>query len=276
VGALPGDPLAAFLPHALPRGVSFLCASRPRHPYVSSLEARDGDFVQLDLDGSDSAADNDATVRMFWESVAGPLGLDARFVDEAVARAGGNVQHAVQLRRQVAATPAHLRRVEDIPRGLGALIERTWERIAHDAVVVEGLGILCAAREALSLDELTAVAGWSGDAPRRAFLRGARELLVETSRLDGTSEFRLHHDSIRAHVANYPANLPAEAYGFEDLRFWTSSRSRSTRLSRARWGEGEGTWLRSQRARWSRSPSGSVTGMCGGIDAVGRRYFFAS
>jgi AAA ATPase domain len=200
-GALPGDPLAAFLPHALPRGVSFLCASRPRHPYVSSLEARDGDFVQLDLDASDRAADNDATVRTFWESADGPLGLDARFVDEAVARAGGNVQHAVQLRRHVAATPAQQRRVEDIPRGLGALIERTWERIAHDAVVVEGLGILCAAREALTLDELGAVAAWTADATRRAFLRGAKEVLVETQRPDGQREYRLHHDSIRAHIA---------------------------------------------------------------------------
>ncbi|TMQ26343.1 MAG: ATP-binding protein [Deltaproteobacteria bacterium] len=33
-GSLPGDPLAAFLPYALPPGVSVLCASRPRHPYV--------------------------------------------------------------------------------------------------------------------------------------------------------------------------------------------------------------------------------------------------
>jgi len=103
--------------------VSFLCASRPRHPYVSSLEARDGDFVQLDLDASDSAADNDATVRTFWEGAAGPLGLDAGFVDKVVARAGGNVQHAVQLRRYIAATPAQLRRARDIPRSLGALID---------------------------------------------------------------------------------------------------------------------------------------------------------
>jgi hypothetical protein len=200
-GALPGDPLAAFLPYALPRGVSFLCASRPRHPYVSSLEARDGDFVQLDLDAPDRAADNDATVRTFWEGATGLLGLDARFVEEAVARAGGNVQHAVQLRRQVAATPAHRRSVDDIPRGLGALIERTWERIAHDAVVVEGLGILCAAREALTLDELGAVAAWTADATRRAFLRGAKEVLVETLRPDGQREYRLHHDAIRAHIA---------------------------------------------------------------------------
>jgi hypothetical protein len=66
---------------------------------------------------------------------------------------------------------------------------------------VEGLGILCAAREALSLDELGAVAGWAGDAQRRAFVRGAMELLVETQRPDGTHEYQLHHDSIRAHVA---------------------------------------------------------------------------
>jgi broad-specificity NMP kinase len=201
VGALPGDPLAAFLPHALPRGVSFLCACRPRHPYVSSLAARAGRFVQVDLDAPGSEADNDATVRTFWERDAGPLGLDARFVDEAVARAGGNVQHAVQLRRHIEETPAHLRRVEDIPRGLEALIEQTWERIAHDAVVVEGLGILCAAREALTLDELGAVAAWTGDATRRAFLRGAKEILVDTQRPDGQREYRLHHDSIRAHIA---------------------------------------------------------------------------
>ncbi|HEX7840282.1 MAG TPA: AAA family ATPase [Kofleriaceae bacterium] len=200
-GGLPGDPLATFLPHALSRGVSFLCASRPRHPYVSSLAARDGDFVQLDLDAPDSAADNDATVRMFWEGAAGPLGLDALFVEEAVARAGGNVQHAVQLRRQVAATPAKQRRVEEIPRGLGALIEQAWERIAHNVVVVEGLGILCAAREALTLDELGTVAGWTEDATRREFLRGAKEVLVETQRPDRQREYRLHHDSIRAYIA---------------------------------------------------------------------------
>jgi hypothetical protein len=134
-------------------------------------------------------------------SAAEPLGLDARFVDEAVARAGGNVQHAVTLQRQLKVLPAEQRRVEDIPRGLAALIERSWERIASDAVVVDGLGILCAAREVLTLDELGAVAGWTGAAPGRIFLRSAKELLVETLRPDGQSEYRLHHDSIRGHIA---------------------------------------------------------------------------
>src|SRR6185436_12421331 len=40
------------------------------------------------------------------------------------------------------------------------------------------------------------------DAQRLAFVRGARELLVETRRDDGQSEYRLHHDAIRAHIAS--------------------------------------------------------------------------
>ena len=60
---------------------------------------------------------------------------------------------------------------------------------------------MCAAREALTLDDLGTVAAWIGDAPRRAFLRGAKEVLVETLRSDGQHEYRLHHDAIRAHIA---------------------------------------------------------------------------
>jgi len=67
--------------------------------------------------------------------------------------------------------------------------------------VVDGLDILCAAREALTLDELGRVAGWTGEAQRRAFLRGARELLIESRRAGTVREYRLHHDSIRAQVA---------------------------------------------------------------------------
>ena len=62
------DPLAAFLPYALPPGVSVLCASRPRHPYVDVLVARGA--LQIDLDGAALADDNAATVRAFWEQAA--------------------------------------------------------------------------------------------------------------------------------------------------------------------------------------------------------------
>jgi hypothetical protein len=212
VGASAGDPLAAFLPDALPAGVRLLCASRPRHPYVSSLDARDGELAQIDLDDPGSAADNDATVRAFWDRAAGPLGLNAHFVEAAVARADGNVQHAVTLQRHLAVLPAEQRRVEDIPRGLAALLERSWERIASDEVVVDGLGILCAAREALTLDELGAVAGWTGEAQRRAFLRAAKELLVETLRSDGQPEYRLHHDAIRGHIARAIGDVALRAH----------------------------------------------------------------
>lgn len=197
----PPDPLGAFLPYGLPPGISVLCASRPRHPYVDALATR-GVLVQLDLDDEQQfAADNEATVRAFWEQEAAALGLDARFVDEAVQRADGNLQHASLLRLHLAGVAPMQRRVESMPRGLARLIESAWERIATDAAIVDGLGVLCAAREALTIDEVAAVAGWTGEAVRRAFVRGARELLVESQRAEDVPAYRLHHDSIRAHVA---------------------------------------------------------------------------
>ncbi|HWO25515.1 MAG TPA: AAA family ATPase, partial [Kofleriaceae bacterium] len=193
------DPLAAFLPRALPRGVRLLCASRPRHPYVDMLAARGA--VQLDLDERAFAADNEATVRAFWEQAAPELGLDAGFVAKAVASAEGNLQHAAMLRQHLTGLPPEQRRAPGIPRGLTALLASAWERVATEPAVIDGLGILCAAREALTLDELGAVAGWSGEPPRRAFLRGARELLIESRREGAAAEYRLHHDSIRGQIA---------------------------------------------------------------------------
>ena len=94
------DPLAVFLPGALPRSVSLVCASRPRHPYVDMLATRGA--VQIDLDDeAEFAADNEATVRAFWDQAAPELGLDARFVAEAVASAAGNLQHAAMLRQHL-------------------------------------------------------------------------------------------------------------------------------------------------------------------------------
>jgi hypothetical protein len=159
-GPPPPDPLAVFLPYALPRGVVFVCASRPRHPYVDMLATR-GVLVQLDLDEQSFAADNAATVRAFWERAAPELGVSPQFVADAVERAAGNLQHAAMLRMHLAGLPLAQRRVEDIPRGLAALIVSAWDRIATAPPVVDGLGILCAAREALTLDELGAVAGWT-------------------------------------------------------------------------------------------------------------------
>jgi hypothetical protein len=139
-GAPGRDPLAEFLPHTLPSGVSLLCASRPRHPYVDTLVERGA--LQIDLDGAELADDNAATGRTFWEQSAPELGLDAQFTAEAVDRAAGNPQHAEMLRKRLAGLPPDRRRVEDIPHGLAALLARAWDRIATDAAVVDGLGVL--------------------------------------------------------------------------------------------------------------------------------------
>ncbi len=193
------NPLAAFLPQALPR-VRLLCASRPRHPYLQALEARAGVLTRIDLDDPSAAGDNEATVRAFWRGEAAALGLDERFIDEAVASADGNMQHAVTLRKHLAGVPHAQRRVEAIPRGLKALLTLLWRRVANSPVATRGLGILCAAREPLSLDELGAAAGWGDVAQREAFAHVALEFLVETQRKDSVAAYRLHHDSIRAHV----------------------------------------------------------------------------
>jgi hypothetical protein len=62
--------------------------------------------AQLDLDDERAlAADNEATVRAFWEQAAPELGLDEEFIVEAVARSGGDLQHAAMLRQHMAGLP---------------------------------------------------------------------------------------------------------------------------------------------------------------------------
>ena len=104
--------------YALPHGVSVLCASRSRHPYVDSLATR-GVLVQIDFDDAQRfAEDNAETVRRFWKVAARMLGLDAPFIAQAVERAGGNREHAMMLFRQLVELPPERRHIEDIPRGL--------------------------------------------------------------------------------------------------------------------------------------------------------------
>jgi WD40 repeat protein len=191
------DPLAAFLPHALPRGVRVLYAGRAG-PRASSLAIR-SELFQLDLEASSVASDNEAAIRLIWLQAAAHLELDPRYVDEAVVRAGGCVLHAALWQRRLAAVAPDLRRIEDIPRGLSALLAASWQRIAAEPQLADALGILCAAREALTLAELARVAGWTEAPPE--LLRGAGELVAEIRRAGGEPAYQLDHEAIREHVA---------------------------------------------------------------------------
>src|SRR6185436_6011055 len=149
------------------------------------------------------AASNEAVVRGFWEAVAPGYRppLPAATIAAAIARAEGNVLHAVMLHDALRDLPAAERRTERIPRGLKELIGEIWDRAASRAGARTGLGLLCAAREALSLDALAELAGWSYERAER-FVREARQLLLEEpASWAGAEAYRPRHDWVRELIA---------------------------------------------------------------------------
>ncbi len=201
--AEPGEnPLPRFLPHVVPAGIRFLCATRPTYPHLNWIEAR-SPVRRLDLDDPRSASSNEAVVRGFWEAIVSEYQppLSGKTMDAAITRAEGNVLHAVMLHDALRDLPAEERRADRIPRGLKGLIGEIWDRAAvHEAVRV-GLGLLCAAQEALSLDVLTELAGWTYDDKQR-FVRDARQLLLEEpASWAGVEAYRPRHDWVRELIA---------------------------------------------------------------------------
>jgi hypothetical protein len=68
--AEPGEnPLPRFLPHVVPAGIRFLCATRPTYPHLNWLEAR-SPVRRLDLDDPRWTASNEPVVRGFWKAAA--------------------------------------------------------------------------------------------------------------------------------------------------------------------------------------------------------------
>jgi hypothetical protein len=196
------NPLPRFLPHALPLGVRFLCATRPSYPHLDWIEARNP-VRRLDLDDARWAASNEAVVRGFWHTMAAEYqpALSAQMIAEAIARAEGNVLHAVMLHDVLRDLPAEERRADRIPRGLKQLIGDAWDRAASAEAVRRGMGILCAAQEALSLDVVTELCGWSYD-DRQRFVRDARQLLLEEpASWAGAPAYRLRHEWVRELIA---------------------------------------------------------------------------
>ncbi len=197
--AEPGEnPLPQFLPHVMLAGIRFLCATRPTYPHLNWLEAR-GPVRRLDLDNARWASSNDAVVRGFWAAVAADYQppLSAEMVAAAISRAEGNVLHAVMLHGALSDTPVEERSADRIPRSLQELIGDVWDRAAAREAVRVGLGVLCAAQEALSLDAIAELTGWSYD-DKQHFVRGARQLLLEEpASWAGAVAYRPRHDWVR-------------------------------------------------------------------------------
>jgi len=201
--AEPGDnPLPRSLPHVMPAGIRFLCATRPTYPHLNWLEAR-SPVRRLDLDDARWAASNQAVVCGFWEAVSQEYQppLSAETTTTAITRAEGNVLHAVMLHDALRDMHATQRRADRVPRGLKALIGEIWDRAASHAAVRVGLGLLCAAREALALEVLADVAAWSYD-EKQSFVREARQLLLEEpAAWAGVEAYRPRHDWVRELIA---------------------------------------------------------------------------
>jgi hypothetical protein len=204
--AEPGDnPLPRFLPHAVPAGLRLVCAMRPTYPHLNWIEAR-SPARRIDLDDRRWAASNAAVVHGFWQAVAIEYepAISAEMVATAIDRAEGNVLHAVMLHDALQGVPASERHADRIPRGLGGLIGEIWDRAAVDPGVRAGLGLVCAAQEALSLDVIAELAGWGPDVyeARERFLREARQLLLEEpASWSGAVAYRPRHDWVRELMA---------------------------------------------------------------------------
>ena len=201
------NPLPRCLPRVLPAGVVFLCASRQIHPHLGWLTGQDNVYT-IDLD--ERAASNDAACRRFWEHQVEEFQppLDAALVDEAVRSAGGNLLCAVKLRDWLLAQPPERRVVRLIPQGLAGILTQIWADLhaldgAQLALVEAGLGVACAACEALPARLFGEVLGWT-TSQREGFLRVARPFLREERDHwhRGQSAYRPYHECFREFIAD--------------------------------------------------------------------------
>ncbi|XXT24586.1 TIR domain-containing protein [Sorangium sp. So ce429] len=202
------NPLPDFLPYALPPRVHALCASRPQYPHLAWLESR-GNVRRIDLDAPEWTGSNERACRAFWADQAPRFTprLDPKLVEEAVARAQGNLLYAVKLREWLEEQAVEQRRVERLPRGLSGFLEQMWQQLRslpreQFGLVANGLGLICAAREALPLEEIEAAWGWNDVEAGEDFLRAARALLLEEpASWRGARAYRPYHEAFRAFLA---------------------------------------------------------------------------
>ncbi|EYF00115.1 effector-associated domain EAD1-containing protein [Chondromyces apiculatus] len=197
--------LLRYLPQVLPPWVVVLCASRPVYSDLNGLEK----VQRIDLDETTWWASNEAAVRAFWEYHAREFSppLDAALIEEAVRSAGGNLLHAIRLRDWLDDQPPERRVVTNIPQQLEGFAAQIWgDLIAvgepRCQLVLRGLGIACAAREALPAYLFGELLGWGTSSDEVDFLRLTRPFLRQEQAQwhGGQPAYRLYHDYFREFV----------------------------------------------------------------------------
>ncbi len=255
------NPVERMLPYRLPPGVVVVVASRSRYPHLGWLEQHDQAASPLDLDSGAWSDSNHAAVDRYWAHFAPRFDppLEPGFVGAAVERAQGNLLHAVKTREWLGTVKPSERRVERLPVGLKGILKALWERLrdheSYGAPIRQGLGLLCAAGDALPAYAIELALGWPPGSAGQQLLEPAREaLLEEPGGWHGAPQprYRLFHDAMRDLLCEKLRGglqehherlaqriaiwLPFEAEGFGldyALRFAITHRVEAARLPRA-------------------------------------------
>jgi WD40 repeat protein/serine/threonine protein kinase len=193
------NPVPKIFPLELPRRVFVVAASRPLYPHLNWFDRRTGVTRKIDL--STQAASNERAVRKYWTMLGREMNppLDVGLIEVAVARAQGNLLHAVKLRERWQASSE--RSPDDIPEGFEGMLTGLWERIgelprAERLIAREGLALLCAARQSLPLDVVELLLEWDEGEAKTAFLPLVREMLLEDP-WQGRPAYRPFHEGFR-------------------------------------------------------------------------------
>jgi WD40 repeat protein/predicted MPP superfamily phosphohydrolase len=235
------NPVARVLPFRLPKGVVFVCASRPTYPHLDWFEQSEQRVhPSLEFDQPAWSNSNDEAVRAFWAYHAAsgrftpPLAVD--LVAAAVERARGNLLYSVKLAEWLDDAPVEVRTPKGLPIGLEGFLNALWRRLqalpaAEGDYVRQGLGLLGAAREALPAWCIEAALGWpAGTADVRLLGTVARQVLLEEpAEWHGSAQarYRLYHESFAELVrAKMAGELPVLHHRLaEQLAAWPTARA---------------------------------------------------
>lgn len=199
------NPLPRFLPRIVPTGVVLLCASRPMYPHLDWITSLDH-VRTLDLDNKEWELSNMAATRELCgeRSIRMSPPLTPEVIDAVVRSARGNMLYASRLCEWLDGQPPSRRTTAAIAQGLAELLRRIWSEIstpdgARHELVLRGLGLACAAREALPAYLLNELIGDRTAGDRDELLRAIRPLLREEVAHwhDDQPGYRLYHEHLR-------------------------------------------------------------------------------